>query len=429
MRFLPLIALGGGAALLMASRGKKKGAQADHDEFDDAELAADASVPPKLSATPQTRELQEVLHALGYGAIVGAIDGKKGGKTTAGIKAFQGEYNSWADRRKSLKVDGVWGPNSSDAADHALRELRSSGLSSFSELVDGGIPDSSSAPGQPSPGSESGNVLLPPSPQRGITISTAGDQYAIYSTYRYTTLQNYLIKAKNDHRLLTNSDKQTWGKFFYDTFMKDPSTWIGEVTGAGPNGGAAIYAGLWMIATLGAAAAAAPVVGGAAAGASASGAATTTALAIPASSSTALAAAAPAVTTIIIPAGGTATVGLSGLGWGVAGAAAVASAGAQVGLAYKAGTALKNLAAGEKIPESAYKSIVDDLGKKYPRWKQYPDLAASALETLFAFVETHHAYIGDKPYKIRLSDLPPSQATIAIYEVILGNIYRFQVSN
>jgi len=197
-----------------------------------------------------------------------------------------------------------------------------------------------------------------------------------------------------------------------------------------------------MIATLGAAAAAAPVVGGAAAGASASGAAvgaaagalapgaaTTTALAIPASSSTALAAAGPAVTTIIIPAGGTATVGLSGLGWGVAGAAAVASAGVQVGLAFKAGTALKDLAAGEKIPESAYRSIVDDLGKRYPRWKQYPDLAASALETLFEFLETHHAYIGDKPYRIRLSDLPPSQVTIAIYEVILGNIYRFQVSN
>jgi len=105
--------------------------------------------------------------------------------------------------------------------------------------------------------------------------------------------------------------------------------------------------------------------------------------------------------------------------------------GTQAGLAYKTAQSLKNLGRGPTVPESAYRPLVSDLGKKYPRWAEHEDLAASALETLFAFTESHYAWIevGGRAQKIRLSDLPPTQVTVKIYEIILGNIYRFQVSN
>lgn len=411
MRFLPLIALGGGAALLMASRGKKK--TEPEDELEDADVAAgDAPARKPVSAKPKTREQQTVLHELGYGSVVGAIDGKMGKNTRAGIKAFQGEYNRWDERRKSLKVDGKWGPNTSDAADHALRAMAERGADTFSEVVSGAAAGGGAAP--------SVDRSLPdPTMSRQITFSEAGDKYAIHAQFRYTTLQNYLVKAKENHMLLTKSDKDTWGKFFYDTFVKDPSTFLGEVTGGGDNVGAAVYAGLWVIATMGAAAA----VGTAAAGgAAASGAATSTALAIPASSTTAVAATSPAIATVVIPAGGTATVGLSAMGW------ATAAAGT-VGLGYVLGRALGEMAAGPPIGESAYEAIVKDLGKKYPLWAQYPDMASSAMETFFSFLESHYAYVGERGLKVRLSDLPPSQTTVAVYNIILGNIYRFQASN
>jgi hypothetical protein len=142
MRFLPLIGIGGIAAIALASRGKKKKPSQDIeideiDEIDDAEEASSASARPRLKDTPETREIQEVLHELGYGNIVGDIDGKKGSNTKAAIRAFQGDYRRWSEKRKSIKVDGIWGGDSSDAADHALRALNASGRSSFSDLVGG----------------------------------------------------------------------------------------------------------------------------------------------------------------------------------------------------------------------------------------------------------------------------------------------------
>jgi len=56
-------------------------------------------------------------------------------------------------------------------------------------------------------------------------------------------------------------------------------------------------------------------------------------------------------------------------------------------------------------------------------------MASSAMETFFSFLESHYAYVGPSYASIRLSELPPSQATIAVYNIILGNIYRFQASN
>jgi len=420
MRLFPLIALGGGAALLMASRGKKKKTPDEElGEMDDADVAAgDKPARTSVSPKPKTREQQTVLHELGYGSIVGAIDGKMGKNTRNGIKSFQREYNQWDERRKPLEVDGKWGPNTSDAADHALRAMAERGASSFGEVVSGAATGGGAAP-------SASRSLPAPTMSRQITFSEAGDKYAIHAQFRYTTLQDYLVKAKNKHMLLTKSDKQTWGKFFYDTFVKDPSTFLGEVTGGGDNVGAAVYAGLWIIATMGAAAA----VGSAAAGgAAASGAATSTALAIPASSTTAVAATSPAIATVVIPAGGTATAGLAASSWGawaVAGTYAAATGGAL----YLLASGIKDMAQGPKISKSAYDALIKDLGKKYPLWAQHPDMASSALETFFSFLDSHYAYVGERGIKVRLADLPPSQTAIAVYNIILGNIYRFQASN
>lgn len=420
MRFLPLIALGGGAALLLASRSKKKSSPAeDLGEIDDADVAAGDKPSSGGSYSAGVEGQQQMLHDLGYGNVVGAIDGKMGNNTKNGIKTFQRDYNDWSGRHKALQVDGKWGPNTGTAAEVALEAIADSGARSFQEVSRGQVSGGG--------GSSASQALPEPTMARQITFSGAGDKYAIHAQFRYTTLQDYLVEAKADRELLVKSDFNTWGKFFYDTFVKDPSTFIGQVTGGGDNVGAAIYAGLWIVATFGAGAAAAGAIGGGTV--AASGAATTTAIAIPAASSTALAATGPAIATVVIPAGGTATVGLSASGWAVAGTLTAGYFAAKQGLAYKMRSALADMARGPKVAESAYKSLKDNLGSRYPLWKQNPEMAASAMQTFFSFLESHHAYIGEKGIKVRLSDLPPSQTTVAVYDVILGNIYRFQASN
>lgn len=421
MRFLPLIALGGGAALLLASRNKKKGSPSeDIGELDDADVAAGDKPSSGGNYSAGVEGQQQILHDLGYGNIVGAIDGKMGANTKNGIKTFQRDYNDWSGRHAALQVDGKWGPNTGTAAEVALEAMSGSGAQSFQQISRGEVSGGGG-------GSSLSRTVPEPTMDHQITFSEAGDKYAVHAQFRYTTLQNYLVDAKGNRELLVKSDFNTWGSFFYDTFVKDPSTFIGQVTGGGDNVGAAIYAGLWIVATFGAGAAAAGALGGGAV--AASGAATTTAIAIPAASSTALAATGPAIATVVIPAGGTATVGLSASGWAVAGTLTAGYFAAKQGLSYKIRQALSDMARGPKVAEAAYKSLKDNLGGRYPLWKQNPEMAASAMQTFFSFLESHYAYIGDKGLKVRLSDLPPSQTTVAVYDVILGNIYRFQASN
>ena len=130
---MPLAAVAVGALALSGRKKKKKGSEID--ELDDADVAAGDAPVRKVSASPKTREQQTVLHELGYGSIVGTIDGKMGANTRTGIKTFQREYTQWSERRKALEVDGKWGPNTSDAADHALRMMAERGASTFGELI------------------------------------------------------------------------------------------------------------------------------------------------------------------------------------------------------------------------------------------------------------------------------------------------------
>jgi len=421
--------LAGGAALVILGSGKKRkksSARRDSSSGYDPDYqksgSASQSGTNNISANPKTTEIQEVLHALGYGNLVGTIDGRSGPKTRSAIGQFQQDYNMWPERRRVLRVDEKWGPNSSDAAEHALYESSVRGTI-FTSLIQGGgsVPDPSEGGSSSSSESPLKNILPPSSPQRPITISEDGNKYDMNIMYRMSVIEPFLARAKNEHRLLTNSDKQTWGKFFYDTFIRDPSTWIGEVTGAGPNGGAAIYAGLWIIATAGAGLVAAGGAG-AAGGATAATATKVTSSAAYVSSGAAVKSGMAWSTTNAMMATG--WIGVESL----VGSINPQEYYSKTTLGIISGSLL-DLAGYNKIPESAYKPIVDDLAKKFPLWKEHPDLAASAMETLFEFLGSHYAYVGERGQKILLSRLPPAQVPMAIYNIILGRIYVFQRSN
>lgn len=253
MRFLPLIALGGGAALLMASRGKKRGAQPsleDLEENEDAEVAASGPAPSGIRATSQTEELQEILHALGYGAIVGTIDGRKGKKTKAGITAFQSDYSRFSGARNSLGVDGAWGPNTSAAADHALRALKTSPFSTFPEMVNrsGGI-TGTSGPGTsgPTPRGDSSAITeaeerkflgaifdeISQCLARGEVQKSSSGIYGTVSNYAKAAqcLFNFLARIGANISQMTEPEKE-----FVTEFIQEASkSFMGALDGSGGN--------------------------------------------------------------------------------------------------------------------------------------------------------------------------------------------------
>jgi len=248
MRFLPILAIGGGAALLMASRGKKKGTQPsleDLEENEDAEVAASGPAPSGIRATSQTEELQEILHALGYGAIVGTIDGRKGRKTKAGITAFQSDYSRWPGARNSLGVDGAWGPNTSAAADHALRALKTSSFSTFPEMVNrsGGITGTSG----PTPRGDSSAITeaeerkflgaifdeISQCLARGEVQKSSSGIYGTVSNYAKAAqcLFNFLARIGANISQMTEPEKE-----FVTEFIQEASkSFMGALDGSGGN--------------------------------------------------------------------------------------------------------------------------------------------------------------------------------------------------
>jgi len=68
-------------------------------------------------------ERKDMLQALGYE------------NSRRGVSDFQNDYNRWPAAKRRLVSDGVWGPRTSEAAEHGINTMRQSGASSFEQLV------------------------------------------------------------------------------------------------------------------------------------------------------------------------------------------------------------------------------------------------------------------------------------------------------
>lgn len=249
------------------------------------------------------------------------------------------------------------------------------------------------------------NILTEPDFNE-VIFSSDLSEYKIGGGYRIRTLDKWLNERRLDGKLATVDHDKGW---LYSTFVDDPTTWIGEITGTGKVGGSIVYAGLWIMATVG--------VGIYASGLAGTG-----------SNLLAASRAAPnigLIKEILGPRALEATHRLASLGfsdsriyagllnfggvqslekWGVGKAMAALSAGA-------AGSGL-HLAAGTLIElgiDSAYA----------------PDLAASAFEAAAAFTLDHNVTVDAVDVPIAL--LPASYESVQEFNKwIMAYIIRFQ---
>jgi len=239
---------------------------------------------------------------------------------------------------------------------------------------------------------EGGFATMPAPKGNEVVFSLEFDKYKAGVQWRYTILQSFLEKKRKSGELLTRADMSSW---WYETFIRDPSRFIGELTGLGSNVGFGIYVGLWLIATGGLAA----IQAGAVAGTSAAAAGP---------------AAAGPVTKAALGTLGTSFVGAEvGFGFGTLG---------------KIVDAVQGYSARGTIEESEYKSLMDDVGKRFSLWVEYPEAGASALEVFAEFAKKNRVFVGPAKEPMLISDLPPSDATAHFLHMIMSLIHRYQSS-
>ncbi len=105
---LPILLLGGGALLLLGRKKKPTPAEVERPPSPD-----ETKGPPGAAAGTKTwKGRQTALTYLGYGDIVGKVDGKYGKNTKKAIRQFQKDYG--------IGVDGKWGPQTQGAVNEAI---------------------------------------------------------------------------------------------------------------------------------------------------------------------------------------------------------------------------------------------------------------------------------------------------------------------
>lgn len=216
-----------------------------------------------------------------------------------------------------------------------------------------------------------------------VVFSLEFDKYEAGVNWRYSTVEGFLEKKRKSGELLVKADMSSW---WYDTFIGDPSRFIGEITGMGSNYGFGVYFTLYLLATGG--------LG--------------------------------AVSMGLAPVGaslGTATMAT----WaGMIGALGATEVGFSFGTLGKIADVMQDASAEGEIAESQYRPMMEEVGKNFPLWVKYPETGASALEAFAEFAKTHSVSVGPAKEKSLISDLPPTEATSQFFQRIMVLIHRYQ---
>lgn len=89
---------------------------------------------------------------------------------------------------------------------------------------------------------------LPEPRPNEVLFSPDLDEFKIGSGYKHRVLDAWLNERRLQGKLATvDHDKG----ILYRTFIEDPTTWLGDITGTGKVGGSVIYGALWLMATAG----------------------------------------------------------------------------------------------------------------------------------------------------------------------------------